>query len=113
MPPQWDVQVYFWQMIAKRLTEPRDELLDVILDAWKAGHESTMTSWSDIIYGFLAAGTDTTGASLAMTFSLLAEFEQLEYAQSAIVDDAAAMHNLVEEILRFATAFPMKPLYVL
>ena len=110
MPPQWDVQVYFWQMIAKRLTEPRDELLDVILDAWKAGtiDDDELVGY---LYGFLAAGTDTTGASLAMTFSLLAEFEQLEYAQS-IVDDAEAMHNLVEEILRFATAFPMKPLYV-
>ena len=110
MPPQWDVQVFFWQMIAKRLIEPRDELLDVIIEAWKAGivDDDELIGY---IYGFLAAGTDTTGASLAMTFALLAEFEQLDYARSVIGDDKA-MHNLVEEILRFATAFPMKPLYV-
>ena len=110
MPPQWDVQVFFWQMIAKRLSEPRDELLDVIIEAWKAKtiDDDELVGY---IYGFLAAGTDTTGASLAMTFPLLAEFEQLEYARS-VLGDENGLANLVEEILRFATAFPMKPLYV-
>ena len=110
IPEQLDVQVYFWQMLARRLTQPRDELLDVILAAWKDGtiDDKELVGY---LYGFLAAGTDTTGASLAMTFALLGEFDLFDYARS-VLDDDEAMTNLVEEIVRFATAFPMKPLYV-
>jgi cytochrome P450 len=35
LPLQWDAQAYFWRMIAKRLLRPRDELLDVLVNAWK------------------------------------------------------------------------------
>ena len=92
------------------LSSPRDELLDVILAAWKADtiDDDELVGY---LYGFLAAGTDTTGASLAMTFALLGEFDLFDYARS-VRDDADGMANLVEEIVRFATAFPMKPLYV-
>ena len=44
-------------------------------------------------------------------FALLAEFDRLDYARG-VLDDDDAMVKLVEEILRFGTPFPMKPLFV-
>jgi cytochrome P450 len=111
IPPQWDAQAYFWQMAAKRLVTPQDELLDVLLAAWKEGviDDSELLGY---IYGFVAAGTDTTGTSFANAFTLLAEFDQLDYARGVLHDDDA-MEKIVEEILRFGTPFPTKPLLVL
>jgi cytochrome P450 len=109
-PPQWEVQAYFWQLIAKRLAGPQDELLDLLVKAWTDGviGDEELIGY---IYGFSAAGTDTTGASLANTFAYLAEFDLLDYARSIDSDDEA-MGKLIDEILRFGTPFPMKPLYV-
>ncbi len=64
------------------------------------------------IYGFVAAGTDTTGTSFANAFTLLAEFDLLDYART-ILDDDEALRKVVEEILRFGTPFPVKPLLVI
>ncbi len=110
MPQQWEVQAYFWQLVAKRLAHRRDELLDVLVAAWKSGtiNDRELLGY---LFGFIAAGTDTTGASLANAFAYLAEFDQLDWAR-AHLDDDMAMRRLVEEILRFGTPFPMKPLYV-
>ena len=110
LPLQWEVQAYFWQMVAKRTARPQDELLDVIVGAWKTGviDDDELLGY---IYGFMAAGTDTTGASLVNAFALLAEFDLLDYTRG-VLDDDGAMRRLVEEILRFGTPFPMKPLYV-
>jgi cytochrome P450 len=110
LPLQWDVQAYFWQMVAKRLATPRRELLDVLVEAWKDGRIDDVELLG-YIYGFVTAGSDTTGTSFANAFTLLAEFELLDYARG-VLDDADAMRRLVEEILRFGTPFPTKPLYV-
>lgn len=111
IPLQWDAQAYFWQLIAKRLTRTRDELLDVLVEAWKDGR-ITDDELLGYLYGFVTAGTDTTGTSFVNAFALLAEFGQLDYARS-VADDQDAMRKIVEEILRFGTPFPTKPLLVL
>ena len=111
LPLQWDAQAYFWQTIARRLTNPRDELLDVLIDAWK-DDRITDVELLGYIYGFVTAGSDTTGTSFVNAFSLLAEFEQLDYARS-VLDDQEALRQIVEEVLRFGTPFPTKPLFVL
>lgn len=111
LPLQWDVQAYFWQMIAKRLLRPRDELLDVLIEAWKTGRIDD-TELLGYIYGFVTAGSDTTGTSFVNAFSLLAEFEQLDYART-VLGDPQALRGIVEEVLRFGTPFPVKPLYVI
>jgi cytochrome P450 len=111
LPEQWDVQAYFWQMVAKRLANPRDELLDVLVAAWR---ERTIDDVELLgyLYGFVTAGSDTTGTSFVNAFSLLAEFGELDYARTVLGDDDA-MRRIVEEVLRFATPFPTKPLFVL
>ena len=110
LPPQLDVQLYFWQLVARRLAHPKDELLDVIVNSWKE-RSITDDELLGYIFGFIAAGTDTTGASLANALTYLDEFDFLDYTL-AVLDDDEAMRNLVEEVLRFGTPFPMKPLYV-
>ena len=110
MPQQWELQAYFWLMVARRLNEPSDELLDVLVKAWSDGTIGDRELLG-YLFGFTAAGTDTTGASLANGFVYLAEFDLLDWARSRVGDDTA-MRRAVEEILRFGTPFPMKPLYV-
>lgn len=110
MPPQWEVQSYFWQMVAKRLANPADELLDILVDAWSGGTISDRELLG-YLFGFTAAGTDTTGASLANAFCYLAEFDRLDWARDRI-DDDEALRRATEEVLRFGTPFPMKPLFV-
>jgi cytochrome P450 len=111
LPLQSDAQAYFWQMIARRVVRPRDELLDVLVEAWRTGRIDDVELLG-YIYGFVTAGSDTTGTSFVNAFSLLAEFTQLEYARS-VLDNHDALHKIVEEVLRFGTPFPTKPLYVL
>jgi cytochrome P450 len=111
LPLQWDVQAYFWQTIAKRLLHPSDELLDVIIDAWKGGR-ITDAELLGYIYGFVTAGSDTTGTSFVNAFSLLAEFDLLDYARG-VLGNRDALRKIIEEVLRFGTPFPTKPLFVL
>jgi cytochrome P450 len=110
LPLQWDAQAYFWQMVSRRLAHPQDELLDVLVNAWQDGRidDAELLGY---IYGFVAAGTDTTGTSFVNAFTLLAEFELLDYART-MSNDEEALRKLVEEILRFGTPFPTKPLFV-
>ena len=110
LPAQWDVQAYLWQMIAKRMAHPRDELLDVLIGAWREGRidDAEVLGY---IYGFVTAGSDTTGTSFANAFTLLAEFGLLDYARS-VLDDGEALRRMIEEVLRFGTPSPTKPLFV-
>jgi cytochrome P450 len=111
IPRQHDLEAYFWEVVAKRLARPRDELLDVLVAAWKEDkiNDRELLGY---IEGFVAAGTDTTGTSLANAFALLAEFGHLDRVRGDL-NDQEALRTTVEEILRFGTPFPVKPLFVL
>lgn len=111
IPRQWDVEAYFWQQIATRLAHPKDELLDLLIGAWRdeAIDDRELIGYA---YGFVLAGTDSTGATLVNVFSLLAEFGYLADLGSR-VHDKDAMQRAVEEVIRFSPAFPAKPFYVL
>ncbi|MYJ35945.1 MAG: cytochrome P450, partial [Acidimicrobiaceae bacterium] len=98
MPQQWELQAYFWLMVARRLNDPKDELLDVLVGAWSDGTIGDRELLG-YLFGFTAAGTDTTGASLANGFVYLAEFDLLDWARGRVGDDTA-MRRAVEEILR-------------
>lgn len=101
---------YYWQLVAKRLARPRDELLDVLVAAWKDGRIGDRELLG-YMAGFVAAGTYTTGTSLVNGFSLLSEFGLLEDVHTRL-DDEQGMRRVVEEVLRFGTPFPVKPLFV-
>jgi cytochrome P450 len=111
LPRQFDVEAFLWEMVAERIVHPRDEMLDAIIDAWKQ-ERITGRDLLGYIFGMIAAGTDTTGATLVNAFSLLAEFGKLDEVR-VMGGDVDAMRRVVEEILRFGSAFPTKPLLVL
>lgn len=111
LPRQWDLEAYFWELVAKRVARPREELLDVLITAWRESRISDRDLLG-YIAGMVNAGTDTTGTSLVNTFALLAEFDQFEVAGRCL-DDDQAVARIVEEVLRFGTPFPMKQLHVL
>lgn len=111
MPHQADVEAFFWQMVAARTAHPKDELLDVLVAAWSDGR-ITDRELLGYLYGFVAAGTDTTGTGFVNAFALLDEFELLDYTRS-VLDDEEALRCVVEETLRFGTPFPTKPIFVL
>ncbi len=110
LPEHWDVQAYFWEMAARRLAHPRNELLDVLLQAWK-DERIDGNELLGFLYGFAAAGTDTTGTNFVNAFALLAEFDLMDYARG-VIGDETAVKRIVEEVLRFGTPFPTKPLFV-
>jgi cytochrome P450 len=110
-PRQWDLEAYYWSLVAKRLAHPQDELLDVLVAAWRNGTLSDRELLG-FLSGFVSAGTDTTGTTIVNAFSLLAELDLLEHTRDRL-DDAEAMRRIVEEILRFAPAFPALPVVVL
>jgi cytochrome P450 len=110
-PPHWEVKAYFWQLVAERLVRPRDELLDVLVLAWK-DRKISDTELLGYMYGFVAAGTETTGTALVNGFSLLSEFDKLDDVRSKL-DDDQALQRVAEEILRFGMPFPTKQLFVL
>lgn len=69
MPIQWDLQAYFWNVIARRAAHPQDELVDQLISAWRSG-----TISDDELLGYLnglvIAGTDTTAANLVNAVAL-------------------------------------------
>jgi len=111
MPVQWDLQSYFWQMVARRLARPRDELLDVLIRAWQDGALSD-AELLGYLNGLVMAGTDSTAASMVNTLALSAEFGFLDYARD-VLDDDDALRDLIEEAVRFGAPFPAKPISVL
>lgn len=110
-PRQWDLEAYYWSVVAKRLARPQDELLDVLIGAWKEGTVSDRELLG-YMAGFVAAGNSTTGTTLVNGFSLLAEFGYLDHVRDHL-DDAEAMRRSIEEILRFGSAFPVLPVLVI
>jgi cytochrome P450 len=110
-PRQWDLEAFYWSLVAKRLAHPRDELLDVLVRSWRDG---TLTDREllGFLSGFVTAGTDTTGTTIVNGFGLLAEFGLIGDVRDRL-GDAEATRRTVEEILRFGTSFPALPVVVI
>jgi cytochrome P450 len=106
-----ELEDYLWEIVRNRQAHPRSELLDLLIAAWR---EQTITDLELLgyVWGFLAAGIDTTGTSIANAFCLLGEFGLLSEARSHL-DDEEWLRRAIEEVLRFATPFPAAPRFTL
>lgn len=111
LPPQLDLEEYFWEVVHRRMARPQNELLDVLIDAWRNGRISDRELLG-YMAGMINAGTDTTGTSLVNAFGLLSEFGYLDEVRDAL-DDTQTVERVVEEVLRFGTPFPVKAVFVL
>jgi cytochrome P450 len=110
-PRQWDLEAYYWSLVARRLAQPQDELLDVLVAAWRDGTLNDRELLG-FLSGFVSAGTDTTGTTIVNAFGLLGEFGLMEDVRRRL-QDPEALRRAVEEILRFGTTFPALPVLVL
>lgn len=106
-----EVESYFWEMVAKRQREPKDELLDVIIGGWQAGTMSDREMLG-FIWGFYAAGTDTTGTAIANLFSILGELNAFDHIRDNL-DDDEILKLAFEETVRYMPPFPAVPVVTL
>ncbi|WP_406276825.1 cytochrome P450 [Nocardia sp. NBC_00881] len=104
-PPE--VRAYFWDVVKQREAAPKDDLIDVIIAAWRRD-EITDDEVLGYLWGFFAAGKDTTGTHIANLFALLSEFDLLGEARSRL-DDDEWIRTAGEEVLRFCPPFPVGP----
>jgi cytochrome P450 len=109
-PRQWDVEAYYWSVVARRLAHPQDELLDLLVSTWREG---TITDRELLGYmsDMVAAGSNTVDTHIVNAFGLLAEFGYIDLVRDNL-DNPTVMRRAVEEILRFGTPFPALPVYV-
>ncbi|WP_221568657.1 cytochrome P450 [Alkalihalobacillus sp. TS-13] len=102
-----EIEDYFWEVILDREQHPQDELLDVLIVAWKE-KKITDLELLGYIWGSFSAGTDSTGVNITNFFCLLAEFGLLDESRARL-DDADWFHKAGEEVLRFCTSFAAAP----
>ena len=102
-----EIEDYFWEVIYEREKNPKDELLDVLISAWR-NKQITDLELLGYIWGTFSAGTDTTGVNIVNTFSLLGEFHLLDEAR-ANINNNDWLQKAGEEVLRFGTPFVAGP----
>ncbi|MBM7554564.1 cytochrome P450 [Thalassobacillus pellis] len=102
-----EVEEYFWEVIHARIQHPQEELLDVLIGAWKQ-QKITDLELLGYLWGAFSAGTDSTGVNITNFFCLLAEFDLLEEARRRL-DDPTWWNRAGEEVLRFCTSFAAAP----
>lgn len=62
-----EVEDYFWEIVREREKHPKDELLDVLIVAWRK-EEITDLELLGYIWGTFSADTDTTGTNITNVF---------------------------------------------
>ncbi|MGN9847515.1 cytochrome P450 [Nonomuraea sp. H19] len=105
-PPE--VEAYLWELIREREDHPGEELLDLLIAARRSG---TITGLELIgsIWSLSQSAVEDAGTNTANAFALLGEFGLLGEARQK-VDDDNWLHWAGEEILRYGTPFPSRPL---
>jgi cytochrome P450 len=105
-----ELESFFWEIVDKSKADPGDQLIDRIVAGWTSGaiddHELL-----GFLYGFYAAGTDTTGTTIVDAFAVPAEMARLGYLCDNL-DSPDRLSLAVDEVIRFATPFPtLMPVY--
>ena len=99
-----ELESFFWEIVARSKADPGDRLIDRIVAGWTSGaiddHELL-----GFLYGFYAAGTDTTGTTIVNAFSLAAEMGRLGNIRDNL-DAPTRLSLAIDEVVRFATPFP-------
>jgi cytochrome P450 len=91
---------YFEDLLDRRASIRRDDLLSQLLDAEVDGDRLSREEILDICFLFLIAGLDTVSASLDCFFGYLAQHPD---ERRALVANPDLMTNVVEELLRWET----------
>jgi cytochrome P450 len=86
------------EAIDERMTERRDDILSLFLDAEVDGHRLTNEDVLDIGYLFFLAGLDTVTASLDCMISYLAQHPD---HRKQLVEDPSLIQHAIEEMLRW------------
>ncbi len=114
LPSQPDQRAFFEELIARRRASPQEGLVDELIAAQAAGHlvDAAPMSDLDLVGSFammLAAGVDTTAASVGNALLFLTEYGHWD----ALRADPSLIPNAVEETLRWCPAFAGVRRYVI
>ena len=91
---------YFENAIDERTANPRDDMLTYLVAAEIDGKKITRNDILDISFLMLLGGLDTVTSTLGCNIAFLAENPE---HRRRIVEDAAALPNAIEELLRWET----------
>lgn len=91
---------YFSKLIAERRSQPRDDLLSVLVGAEVEGERLTDADLLNLSFLLLVAGNETTRNLIALgTLALIGHPDQCR----KLVDDPSGIPDAVEEMLRFTS----------
>ena len=91
---------YFSKLIAERRSEPRDDLLSVLVGAEVEGERLTDADLLNLSFLLLVAGNETTRNLIALgTLALIGHPDQCR----KLVDDPSGIPDAVEEMLRWTS----------
>jgi cytochrome P450 len=110
MGAQMALGVYLGDLVARRLAEPRDDLISALAQAEitdDAGVTRRLTTGETVTFANLLynAGTETTGRLLGNAAVLLSEFPE---ERARLVAEPSLIPNAVEELLRFEAPSPVQ-----
>jgi cytochrome P450 len=95
-----ELMEYFAAALQERASQPRDDLLTVLVEAEVDGERLTHSEQLGFCMTLLVAGNETTRSALSSGMVALAEHPE---QRAALAGDPALLPAAVEEILRWAT----------
>lgn len=98
-----EIYQYFGGLVAKRRTEPADDIITRFLDAEVGGEKLSTEDILDIAFLFLIAGLDTVSDSLTCFYAFLATHPD---HRRQIVENPKVIPSAVEELLRWESPVP-------
>jgi cytochrome P450 len=101
-----EIYAYFEDLIAKRRTQPTDDLMTYFLTAEIDEAPLTDEEIQDICFLFLIAGLDTVTATLGCNMAYLAANPE---QRRLLLDDPGKLDGAIEELLRWETPVTAVP----
>ncbi|HET6809438.1 MAG TPA: cytochrome P450 [Acidimicrobiales bacterium] len=98
-----EIYAYFSDLIAKRKTEPANDIITRFLTAEVEGERLSDEEILDICFLFLIAGLDTVSDSLTCFFAFLAQHPE---HRRQVIENPAVIPAAVEELLRWESPVP-------